>query len=157
MRLARATRERAEFVAAHLRKQDELEVRFSHGVDGRQAVMESWACSSLCRCILGDDGRPVGLCGLTPTEVGHLVWLLGTDELLGTPGHRRQFLRGGRAWVDGILSDLRQGGSPALLENWVFAKNVDSIRWLRHLGFEIFPPQPMGPSLQLFRYFRRTA
>lgn len=157
MRFSQATPERVEFVAARLRREDELEVRYSHGIDGHQAVMDSWFCSSLCHCIVGDTGDPVGLCGLTPNEAGHLIWLLGTDALLATPSHRRQFLRGGRAWVDGIVADLQRAGSPALLENWVYAKNVDSIRWLRHLGFEIFPPQPMGRSLQLFRYFRRAS
>jgi hypothetical protein len=157
VRFSQATVERVEFVATHLRRQDALEVRYSHGVDGYQAVLDSWFCSSLCHCISGDNGDPVGLCGLTPTGAGHLIWMLGTDALLATPSHRRQLLRGGRAWVDGIVADLQRAGSPALLENWVYAKNVDSIRWLRHLGFEIFPPQPIGHSLALFHYFRRTA
>lgn len=149
MRWADPTPERVEFIAANLRRQDVLEVAYSHGISGRQAVYDSRAASSECRCIEGDDGAPVGLCGITPQACSHLIWLLATDGLLATSGHRRQFIRGGRRWVNGLLQK-----SP-LLENWVFAKNVDSVRWLRHLGFEVFPPQPMGPSLQLFHYFRR--
>lgn len=156
MRWAEPTPERVEYIAANLRRQDVLEVAYSHGISGREAVYDSWAASSECRCIDGDDGVPVGICGVTPQEETHLIWLLATDGLLATSSHQRQFLRGGRRWVDGVIDRLVELNGYAVLENWVFAKNVDSVRWLRHLGFEVFPPTPMGPGLQLFSHFRRS-
>lgn len=146
MNWAEPTSARVESIAARLRYQDRLEVLYSHGITGEEAVIGSWKSSSICRCIDGDDGRPVGICGVN----GSLIWLLGTDELLGTASHRRQFVRGGRAWVDGLLS-----GGVAYLENWALARNRVSLHWLEHLGFTIDTPAPLGHSAQLFCHFWR--
>jgi hypothetical protein len=131
-----------------LRYQDRLEVLYSHGITGEDAVFSSWRNAEICRCIDGDDGTAVGICGVTR---GRTIWLLGTDELLATTSHRRQFLRGARRWVDGLMADH------PLLENWALWSNRDTLRWLEWLGFTIDTPQPMGRSAQLFAHFWRAA
>ena len=136
-----------EFIAQHLRMQDRLEVAYSHHLDGESAVWLAWQAPGLVWGIDGDDGVPVGICGVSGTE----IWLLATEGLLATPSHRRQFLRGGRKWVDGLLE------THPLLQNWVFAKNEASVSWLCHLGFTVSEPAPRGPSAQLFRHFWRCA
>jgi len=148
MKWSEPTSARVQLIAERLRRQDELEVYYSHGLTGKEAVIESWKNSAICRCIGADDGSPVGVCGVN----GSLIWLLATDELLATPSHRRQFIRGGRLWVDGLLADGHQ-----LLENWALASNKKTLRWLQHLGFTVGTPAPRGRSAQLFCHFWRTA
>jgi hypothetical protein len=149
MRWSEPTPAGVQQIAARLRHQDRLEVLYSHQLTAEQAVYNSWRNSSICRCIDADDGQPVGLCGVNRT----LIWLLGTDQLLATASHRRQFIRGGRRWVD----DLLQSGRHQLLENWALASNTATLRWLKHLGFTVETPAPMGRSCQLFSHFWREA
>ena len=148
MKWADATPDRVKRIARQLRYQDRLEVLYSHGVTGEEAVNESWKNSTICRCIDGDDGKAVGICGVN----GSLIWLLATDELLATASHRRQFIRGGRQWVDELVADGHQ-----LLENWALASNLVTLRWLKHLGFTIDTAAPLGRSCQLFCHFWRAA
>lgn len=149
MNWADPTPARVQRVARMLRHQDRLEVLYSHQLSGEQAVEESWRRSKICRCIDGDDGQAVGICGVNDNT----IWLLATDELLATASHRRQFIRGGRQWVDGLLNS----GRFLLLENWALASNTTTLRWLRHLGFTIDTPEPMGRSCMLFCHFWRMA
>jgi len=148
MRFVPPTEERAQHVAQHLRKQDRFEVFCSDGMQPEEAVLLSWQNSPDCRCIEGDNGEPVGLCGIAPKG---RIWLLATDGLLATPSHRRQFARGAKQWVDALIAD---GAGP--LWNHALAKNVTTLRWLRSLGFEIGTTAPLGPCGQLFCYFERS-
>ena len=59
-----ATPARVQRIAKMLRHQDRLEVLYSHGLSGEDAVMQSWRNSQICRCIDGDDGKAVGICGV---------------------------------------------------------------------------------------------
>ena len=139
---------RVAHIATHLRQQDAAEVFYSDAMQPEEAVYDSWKNSPICRCIEGDDGTPVGICGLAS---GGVIWLLGTEQLLATRSHRLQFLRGAKQWIDGLLDE---GLGP--LHNRVFAANRDSIRWLKSLGFQFYPAEPYGPCGQLFRYFERA-
>jgi hypothetical protein len=148
MKWAPPTEDRVMHIAAHLRKRDAMEVFCSHGMQPAEAVITSWKNSPCCRCIEGDIGEPVGLCGVLSDG---LIWMLATDGLLATPSHRRQFARGAKQWVDGLVAD---GVGP--LHNWALASNRTALRWLESLGFEIGTAAPMGPCGQLFCYFERT-
>ena len=150
MNWADPTPARVQHVAARLRHQDRLEVLYSHHLSGEDAVMLSWHQAAICRCIDGDDGAAVGICGVT---AGGIVWLLATDGLLATASHRRQFLRGGRQWI----SELLASGRFPHLENWALASNAGALRWLRWLGFTVDTPEPLGRSAQLFCHFWRMA
>jgi hypothetical protein len=134
-----------EFVALNLRRSDDLECRYAYGIGGAQALLEAWMASSVVYCICADNGEPLGVAGLN----GSVIWLLGTDGLTATPQRRAALALGGRRWTDILLEE-----SP-LLENWVLAANVESVRWLRSMGFKIATPEPMGPSCQLFRHVWR--
>jgi hypothetical protein len=144
MRWQHAAQWRVDHVGAFLRRSDDLECRFAYGISGKEALGIAAGASQIVRCIGADDGEPLAVAGVNRS----VIWLLGTDELASTPQRRLALALGGRRWVDQLMWDRR--GTGAVLENWVLASNVESIRWLRAMGFTIATPQPMGPSAQLF-------
>ena len=154
MRWAIPDGSQVDFIGHNLRHQDAIEVMASDGLGPVEAVELSWQLSTPtdtmprceCRVIQSDDGVPLGICGVTG---GGVIWMLCTDDLFAAKENRRQFIRDGKAWVDQCVQ--RYGA----LSNWVYAKNVDSIRWLLSLGFTVYRPEPRGPSCQLFCYFER--
>ena len=148
MKWGEATEEKAYWVAANLRREDEQEVWLSHRMPGPDAVMESWSHSELCRCIETSEGLPVGLTGVC----GDRIWLLGTEELTASKHRRLQLCIEGRRWVEHCLE--RVGGP---IWNDVYARNHRSIRWLKHLGFQVETPRPVGMSAALFCRFWRDA
>ncbi len=148
MKWAYPTEERALYIAKHLRQEDRTEVWFSHRATGTEAVMSSWSESNLCRCIVTSDDEPVGLTGLN----GNRIWMLGTDELVATRARRLQLCKEGRGWVEHCLSVAGMA-----IGNDVYAKNRASVRWLKHLGFSVAEPRPLGLSGALFSEFWRAA
>ena len=148
MKWAQASEEAALHIAINLREEDRTEVWLSHGATSTEAVMWSWSESDLCRCIAAADGEPLALTGL----VGNRIWLLGTEKLTATHERRLQLCKEGRSWVETCLE--RAGMA---IGNDVYAKNLRSIRWLKHLGFQVATPRPMGPSAELFSEFWRAA
>ena len=134
-------------IGLNLREQDRIEVQLSHGIGGLHAVLGSYRQSRVCMAIEGDDGTPVGMTGVA----GDRIWLLGTEGLTATKSHRWQLCLHGREWVEHCLEVV---GCP--IGNHVYAKNRQAIRWLKHLGFTVEHPEPIGPSLSLFCPFWRA-
>ena len=85
MRFVKPTKEMAIDIGLGLRAEDELEVRLSHNVDPITAVLESFINSDICDALEGDDGTPVGMCGVARQQ----VWLLGTDDLTINKSHKK--------------------------------------------------------------------
>lgn len=137
-------------VADRMSSADRREVQLSHGWGPWEAVSNSCRFSVIQRCIYGDNGDPVGLCGVTRTGV---IWLLQTDALLQTAACRRRFARESRQWVEGLVASQLF----PVLENWVLNRNVSALRWLRWLGFAVEPPEPMGPGYCLFHHAWRKS
>jgi len=154
VRWAIPTEDVVDFISHNLREQDAKEVWLSDAMGPEEAVTVSWKASLRteryqdreCWAIVDDDGLPLGLCGVAS---GGVIWLLATDGLFSSRANRRQFVRDGKPWVDQCIE--RYGA----LSNWVYAKNVDSIRWLKSLGFAVYDPAPRGSSCALFSYFER--
>lgn len=151
MRWAPPTPRRLEILAENLREQDRIEVMASDGLDAWEAVHSSWRASQVCECIDGDDGEVVGVCGVS----GETIWLLGAAGLTSTASHRRQLLQGGRVWVGEMLAAQPSPG-PARLCNWAYAANVESVRWLRFLGFTVYHPTPHGIHGEPFCFFEKV-
>lgn len=147
IRLCEATPDRVEAVAASLRRSDEIECRYAYGISGAEALREAVKASAIVHSICAEKGLPVGVCGLN----GAIVWLLATDELTATPERRRALALQGRRWIDKLLGDMEAAGQYPMVQNWVFANNVESLQWLRSMGFTIETPEPKGPCAQLFR------
>ena len=147
IRLCKATPERVEMVARNLRHSDEIECRYAYGISGAEALREAVEASAIVHSICGDKGTPLGVCGLN----GTIVWLLATEELTATAQRRRALALQGRRWIDKLLGDMEAAGQFPMVQNWIFANNVDSLQWLRSMGFTIEIPEPIGPCAQLFR------
>ena len=147
MQWVEPTASHAKAVAMNLRQEDCTEVMLSHGATPLEAVQESWELSDILRAMATDDGTPCGLCGV----VGHRIWMLGTPELTATRRARYQLCMDGRIWVDNCLKEV--GGT---LFNQVYSKNTESIKWLKHLGFMVETPKPIGVSGALFCDFWRS-
>lgn len=93
------------------------------------------------------DGRPICIFGVGPitllSDMG-VPWLLSTDEM---PRHALKFLKESKLCV----RDWRKRYS--VLANMVDCRNRIAIKWLKWLGFQIYPPVSYGPDKLPFHPF----
>ncbi|WP_375199065.1 hypothetical protein [Cupriavidus metallidurans] len=138
------------YLIDHLREADRLELKASIGDVCPYTAMDV----VLARCshawAVFADGRLLMIGGLVP--VGTLLttdeaepWMLGTTDLERLPGAlTRVALR--------YLAVMK--GHYRRLANHVDARNVNSIRWLKRLGFTVHPETvPFGPYGMPFHPF----
>lgn len=145
------TRADVEALAANMRFLDRQELEASHGGDLVQAVQHAVDVSTACWAMLV-DGELAMLGGVAPLSLVGGVgspWMLGTTLLDRSPG---ALTRIGVEYLRVVL-----GLYPELV-NYVDARNVKSIRWLRRLGFRIAAETiPYGPQkLPFHRFDMRT-
>jgi hypothetical protein len=99
------------------------------------------------------DDEVVCIFGVAPVTVLGTIgipWMLASDLL---PQHSRAFLRANRPYIHEMRNKY------SLLINFVDARNTDSVRWLRWLGFDVARfPTTYGPyGLPFFRFeMKRT-
>ncbi len=147
-----ATLADAEHVGSHLRLQDYIEAYLqSHGKEPVDAVKESHRASAvvLAACL---DERPIAVFGLSKVDDSIASpWLMATNEADRFP---KEMVGLGRQFVGAWLHDFD------CLTNYVHADNAKSIRWLKHLGFTVLLPQPIGhmgaPFCLFFQYRTKT-
>jgi len=143
------TLEHVEHIASHISQEDHTDAQLVRGVSGRASLLESWERSPICRCLLANDGEPVGVCGLD----GRIVWFIGTAKIYSSRRQRYQFARMSKAWVDSLF----EVGAKRL-ENWVViipgADNEERFRWYEYLGFTMGPPEPWLEGLYARHYWR---
>jgi hypothetical protein len=88
------------------------------------------------------DGKPIAVFGVGTGENGAgIPWLVATNEI---ERHPVLFYRMSKR----LFSSVRDGYT--YLENWVDARNVLSLRWLKWLGFTIEKEEPRGPLGLMF-------
>lgn len=136
-------------VAAAMRPCDAAEIWASSHSTPRHALEKGVASAVFARTGLVGD-RPVCIFGVSP---GSLLTGIGVPWMLATPGllrAQRPFLRLSRPLVD-AMNDI----FPTLV-NYVDARNLDSICWLRSLGFTIDEAAPHGVEGLPFHRFSRT-
>ena len=138
-------------LAPRLRAEDLAELYAAHGSDADPlALLQMGLAVTPDARAAVDGGRVIALLGCAPggtlmTPCGR-PWLLGSDECAR---HGRVFVKAGRAAVQ---EWARRFGR---LENWVDARNDQSIRWLRRLGFRFDLPRPAGVQGRDFIRFHR--
>lgn len=144
-----ATGKHALWVALNMRKEDRAEAWASHGLRPLEALERSlWSLGPTTALLL--DGEAAAMFGVGRTSLASPVgfpWMLGTNALVK---NARRLLPESRRWVD----EKRRGY--ALLTNFVDARNLSAVKWLKWLGFTVFPPEPYGWLNLPFHRFEMT-
>ena len=130
MRLVPATRQHCLEVASELRPEDEAECRARFGGGAAEQIVRSWLCSPFCVAGVDEDGRALGVCGVSREDAEWWCpWLVGTTEL---DRRLRELAR-----LSLLLFPLFAARFPRM-RNVVAAENKRSVRWLARLGFEFY-------------------
>ena len=142
-------------IAPRLRDADLKELQASHGrwLDVEKVLVAAVVLSRLCWAGLEDD-RPVMLFGVVPVSLLGAQGACGSPWMLGTPevlNHGKTLVKKGKEFVD-----LMHHEFPALV-NYVDTQNKVSKRWLRRIGFVVYPPSPYGLLGKPFHRFDRSA
>lgn len=77
-----------------------------------------------------------------------MPWMVGSDELAH---HGKTLVSRGRHYVGLMHEEYR------FLVNRVDSRNKAAKRWLRRIGFVLYPPEPYGPDGLPFHRFARKA
>lgn len=141
-----ATEEHAQDLALRMRKADVEEAWALAHWEPLQAVQSAIVSSREPAAGLA-DGRLIVLFGVaqrSPFSDRGCPWLLATDDL---DQHSIRFLRESQR----ILAEIRL--TYPRLENYIDARQVEAIQWLRWLGFEVDTPASFGLDGLPFHYF----
>lgn len=138
-----------EFVAAHAREADRVEVFESSKRDVLKALTSSVARSQRTATIRVND-VPVAVFGVgrlsLVSDVG-VPWMLGTE---GLRANAKLLLPEAKPMV------VRMMKGHSVLRNMVHDDNKASIRWLRSMGFRFSEPMKLGWRGAMFRVFELT-
>lgn len=133
-------------IAKEMRQSDRQEIWASHRQVPLQALLLGINRSIVCSTV-EFKGKPVAMFGVVQdplTSYRGVVWMLATNALdrmwLG-------FLRRSRKCIDIMLRDF------SVLYNFVDARNVQSVAWLRWCGANVHEAGPYGIDKMPFHYF----
>lgn len=151
VRLVRPSYAAVLYLAEHLRDADVQELRAVHGDDLDLVACLQVAVDSSEEVWIAINyaGEPIAVFGVAPLSLlggQGCPWMLGTDAMLR---HGREIVVLSRQHV------ARWGQRYDCLFNYVDARNLRSIAWLRHTGFVIQPAQPYGLEGRPFHRFER--
>ena len=137
-----------ELVLAHIRKENLDELQMDDKLD-IQGVMH-WCLLNSVTALTGIiDGEPVCIFGVVAASATEgQPWMFGTSLI---DKHAVAFLKASRAVVGRLLDEWK------LLRNWTDVRNTRGLRWLKFMGFTIFPAEPHGPNGLLFHMVERRA
>lgn len=133
-------------LVANMRQLDRQELTAASGPDLHDTLIKSLAFSYAPGAAFDDKGLMCIFGALPGKLMGDEAapWLVGTDRLTLHPSALN---RGTRSY----LGKVRQL-FPKLF-NYVDARNLPSIRWLRRMGFQIDEPMPFGLAAMPFHRF----
>lgn len=140
------------YLATNLREADKHELVASRGVgvDFGEALARAVMLSSHLWTAADPTDLPIAIFGVAPVSLLAGVgspWLLGTERVFD---HPRTLVIEGRRY----LSRMRET-YPDLF-NYVDARNEQSIRWLKRVGFTVHPAAPYGAEGLPFHKFEIT-
>ena len=129
-----------------MREHDKQEVNAATRMGLWNAVETSVNLSSYSKTGLVNDELVCmwGVCPISLLSSSGSPWMLGTDLI---EKKQRVFLRRSKPWLDDIRKDYKY------LENFVDARNVLSVKWLKWLGFEMDEAEPYGIHGEPFHKF----
>ena len=122
-----------DLLADNMCQADIDEVFASNGLSPKTGVLSSVSCSDRIVCYFdGDQLLSIGGVGVSQDGSGS-PWMLSTNYLNHWKRENlRAFMRCSTSWI-AEMNDIYH-----CLENYVDARNTESINWLEHLGFH-FP------------------
>ncbi len=148
MRLVEADATHIPFLAENMRAPDVTECA-AFGRDPADALHHGLT-SSLWALTAFVDGEPHAMMGVSPRSMIEGVgvpWMLGTERVYD---HGRDLVR----YAPAIVGEMH--ATFVVLENLVLADNARALRFLRHVGFEIYGPVIMVAGTA-FVHFRKGA
>ncbi len=140
------TREMAEELIANMRGCDVRECDAAGMLTPREAVEQSLEMSPETAAIL-IDGKCAVIFGVGRWSVLGLrgiPWLLTTDE---APKHTHKLIPMSRKFIEDAKEQY------VYLENYVDARNIKAIKWMKWLGFTVRPAKTFGPYGLPFHHF----
>lgn len=140
-----ATPEDFAVLLSDLRNADRQEIIAATGQTPEKVVPKLAEVAEVLAFDIG--GKLAAIGGVFPVslvEQSGQPWMLGTDVMDRNPGALNKAMRG---YLQHVLKRYKH------LENWVDARNVKSVRWIRRLGFKIHPAKPYGPQGLPFHRF----
>ncbi len=135
--MVEATQELASELALTMREADRDEVWAAARKTPAQALESSLMMSrdSMAGLVNGRVACMFGVGQCSALGLVGIPWLLASEEMVQ---HARRFLRGSRNYID-IMKQRYIS-----MQNYVDARNVEALKWLVWLGFEIEPAEPFG-------------
>lgn len=139
------------YIARHLRAPDvaELQAVYGDDVDLVRCLRTAVLSSDEVHTAFTAFGEPMALFGVAPVSLlggQGCPWMLGTDTMRS---YGRDIVSLSREHV------ARWGERYDQLFNFVDARNLRSIEWLKRTGFAIFEPVPFGVKGLPFHRFER--
>jgi len=135
-----------ERIAPRVRKVDVDEVYSATGQE-IQPALENAVLTDGIHFTWMVDGRPEAMFGCSACDKmwqSGSPWLIGTDEI---ETYATEVLRQSKKFTEFFRKYFD------LLENYVHADNITSIKWLRHCGYIVDEPVPHGLHSDLFHHF----
>jgi hypothetical protein len=135
-----------EPIAKEMRISDRVEVWSSHRHAPLKAMTMSFYQSALCYTI-EHQGKRVGMFGVSPHsflgDSGN-IWLLCTKDF---DKCHRKLIRHSKGFIKLMLNHYPK------LENFVDARNIKSVAWLKFCGADIEEAKPFGVDNLPFHKF----
>lgn len=148
-KIAQASFEHIPYLAENMRHSDIREVRLASGRCPEGSLNRAIGLSpDICYTWLRND-NPIAMFGVSTASLMSdkgCPWFLGTYEVYED---RMYWLRKSRKIVDYMATQYTR------LENYVWAKNTESVKWLKWCGFVIDDPVEYGVERELFHKFWR--
>jgi len=128
-----------------LREADKREVWKSHHRTLEQALVKGYRESIMCFTV-EYKGKPIAMFGLVPHTIlgkSASIWLLASPEM-----DKLQYVfKHSRRFIALMLSHY------SILENYVDAGNIQTIKWLKWCGAKLGSIVPYGVEQQPFQHF----
>lgn len=122
-----ATEDDAISLSGRLREADQRELELVTSMSFQEALVVSVEAAEVCQCAV-ENGLVIAVWGVTRSDHGGLVWMLGSNEMLK---YQRLLLKDTRPWVNEMVKQY------GFLYNYVHKDNKKSIKWLVALGFNV--------------------
>lgn len=140
------TAEDCRYLADKLRRDDIREIWAASRREPLEALMQSFKWSTHRYAVLL-HGLPVAAFGAAPRSLlskTAMVWLVGTPDI---EKMKITFVRHTRSCIARMLQDYEE------LENYVDARNIVSLEWLKYAGAVVDDAAPYGPDGLPFHHF----